>query len=113
MLNVDWFEPFLHTKYPVGVMYVVVMNLPRHLRFKRENVILLGIIPGPSEPKHNINAFLKPFVEELLDFWIGIKLHVNTNNGVTEKQSVVLCCVWLVIYRPAEKLVGFLDVQLD
>ena len=29
MLNVDWFEPFSHTKYSVGVMYLVVMNLPR------------------------------------------------------------------------------------
>lgn len=35
------------------------------LRYLQENVILLGIIPGPHEPKLNINAFLQPFVDEL------------------------------------------------
>ena len=53
ILNVDWFQPFTHTKYSVGVIYLTVLNLPRHIRYvyKRENVILIGIIPGPHEPK--------------------------------------------------------------
>lgn len=29
MLNVDWFQPFKHTQYSVGAMYMVLMNLPR------------------------------------------------------------------------------------
>lgn len=45
MLNLDWFQPFQHVKYSIGVIYAVVLNLPRHLRFKLENVILIGIIP--------------------------------------------------------------------
>ena len=45
MLNIDWFQPFTHTVYSVGILYLTIMNLPRHLRFKRENVIILGIIP--------------------------------------------------------------------
>ncbi len=65
MLNVDWFQPFSHTIYSVGVIYLTVMNLPHHIRTKRENIILVGIIPGPAEPKHDINTFLKPLIEEL------------------------------------------------
>lgn len=42
MLNLDWFQPFQHVKYSIGVIYAVVLNLPRHLRFKLENVILIG-----------------------------------------------------------------------
>lgn len=38
MLNLDWFQPFEHT---VGVLYITVLNLPRH-----ENVLLIGIIPA-------------------------------------------------------------------
>lgn len=49
MLNVDWFQPFKHTIYSVGVIYLVIMNLPRSERFKPENVILVGLIPGPNE----------------------------------------------------------------
>lgn len=94
MLNVDWFEPFTHTKYPVGVIYLVVMNLPRHLRFKREHIILLGIIPGPCEPKHDINSFLQPLVEELLQFWTGVQLQVQTSIDVVEKTvDCALLCV--------------------
>lgn len=52
MINVDWFQPFKHTPYSVGAIYLTVMNLPRHLRYKRQNIILVGIIPGPHEPSH-------------------------------------------------------------
>ena len=29
MLNVDWFQPFKHSVYSVGALYMVLMNLPR------------------------------------------------------------------------------------
>lgn len=34
MLNLDWFQPFEHVKYSVGVLYAVLLNLPRSERFK-------------------------------------------------------------------------------
>ena len=55
-LNVDWFQPFKHTQYSVGALYLTVLNLPRALRFKEENIILAGIIPGPKEPPLDINS---------------------------------------------------------
>lgn len=37
MLDVDWFQPFKHCKdVSVGVLYMVIMNLPRSERFKLE-----------------------------------------------------------------------------
>ncbi|XP_070564612.1 uncharacterized protein [Ptychodera flava] len=49
MINVDWFQPFTRrSDISIGVIYMVVMNLPRHLRFKRENLILIGVIPPLS-----------------------------------------------------------------
>ena len=33
MLNVDWFQPFDHTGYSVGVIYLVIQNLPRSVRY--------------------------------------------------------------------------------
>ena len=59
-LNVDWFQPFHRTKYSVGVMYLVRLNLPRDERYKIENIILSGIIPGPKEPKLTMNPFIAP-----------------------------------------------------
>ena len=28
LLNIDWFQPFTYTQYSVGVMYLVILNLP-------------------------------------------------------------------------------------
>ena len=56
ILNMDWFQPFIHTQTSVGVIYLTVLNLPRYLHYKCENVILVGIIPGPHETK-SINSF--------------------------------------------------------
>ena len=57
-LNIDWFQPFTHTQYSVGAMYLVVLNLPREERYKIENVILIGVIPGPK----TMNSYIAPMV---------------------------------------------------
>ena len=68
-MNVDWFKPYKHTEASVGAIYLTVMNLPYYARFKREYLLLVSIIPGPHEPKVDINSFLRPLVSELLDFF--------------------------------------------
>ena len=50
MLNIDWFQLFDHIQYSIGVIYLVIQNLPRSLRFKPENIIIVSTIPGPKEP---------------------------------------------------------------
>ena len=42
MLNVDWYQPYKYFPYSIGVMYLVVMNLPRYERYHRKNLILVG-----------------------------------------------------------------------
>ena len=36
---------------------------------------VVGIIPGPTEPKGNINSYLKPVVDDLMSLWDGLPLH--------------------------------------
>ena len=71
IMNVDWFQPFKHTSYSVGAIYMVILNLPRAERFKEENVLLLGLMPGPKEPKLNLNTYLRPIVDDLLSLADG------------------------------------------
>ena len=51
------------------------MNLPRQIRFKEQKTILVGLIPGPKEPKLVLNAYLTPLVQDLLKlddgFWFS------------------------------------------
>ena len=63
MLNIDWFQPFKHTQYSLGVIYLVIINLPRSKCFKIQNIVVFGLIPGPSESPLHLNTYLRPLVE--------------------------------------------------
>ena len=54
----------MRSAFHVWPLILSIANLPPQERFKRENLILLGIIPGPSEPT-DISSFLRPLVNEL------------------------------------------------
>ena len=81
MLNCDYFQPFDHSCYSVGVLYMVILNLPRSIRFKPENIIITGIIPGPKEPKQNeMNSYLRPLIKELNSLWTdGFLIKYDSN----------------------------------
>ncbi len=105
MLNIDWFEPFKHTTYSIGAIYLTIKNLPRTMRFKQENVLLVGLIPGPKEPKHDINSILAPLVEELLTFWKGVE--ITSCAGALVLVRCALLCVACDI-PASRKVCGFL-----
>lgn len=105
-LNVDWFQPFTHIEYSVGAIYLAIQNLPRSERFKEENIILVGIIPGPSEPKLSINSYLSPLIEDLKIAWYdGIK--VKRSNGSEVTIRLALTCIACDI-PASRKVCGFL-----
>ena len=107
LLNIDWLQPFDHTQYSVGVIFLVVLNLPRSIRFKRENVILYGVIPGPSEPSLHINSFLSPLVSDLLDLWQGIQFRIPNS---TSKMTFRCALLGVACDLPAaKKTCGFLS----
>ena len=70
MLNCDWFQPYEHTSYSIAALYLVILNFPQTIRFKPENIIIAGIIPGPSELTHKeMSSYLRPLVKELNSLW--------------------------------------------
>ena len=104
-LNLDWFNPFKHVQYSVGVLYFVVENLPRTDRYKLENIIVVGCIPGPKEPKKHINTYLKPIVDELLKLWHGKLLRTSSIFGIVPVRCALTC---ITCDLPAtRKLCGF------
>jgi hypothetical protein len=73
-LCMDGFNPFIMKeagkKVSVGAIYMVLLNLPIDIRYRAENMFLVGIIPGPREPSlEQINHVLAPLVDDLLHFW--------------------------------------------
>ena len=68
---------------------------------------MVGLIPGPHEPRHDINAFLDPFVTGLKTFWNGVELSVASLKCRNVIRCALLCVACDV---PAgRKLCGFLS----
>ena len=89
MMNVDWYQPYKYSPYSIGVMYLVVMNLPRSEQYRRKNLILVGIIPGPNEPSLTINSYIRPLVDELNKLWEGVTMKLS--NGEKMVHAALLC----------------------
>ena len=90
MLNIDWFQPYKHRQYSIGVIYLAILNLPRAVRFKRENIILVGLVPGPSEPSLTMNTYLAPLVADLSTLWDGVDI-VTCDKGKQKIRCALLC----------------------
>ena len=103
MLNVDWFKPFKRSEYKVAALMMTVLNLPRAERFKERWTMVLGIIPGPTEPKGNINTFLKPLEDDLLLLWDGLPLHPE---GKTVKAALIALSADIPALRKVSQFVS-------
>ncbi len=42
-------------------------------------MILVGLIPGPQEPKHDINSYISPLTDELIEFWKGLNIPIHSS----------------------------------
>ncbi len=111
MINLDWFQPFDSASYSTGAIYGVICNLPREVRFKKENMLILALLPGPNEVKlHKINHYLAPIVDELLEFWSGVNLPPSEDHPEVKKiRLAVICCANDI--PAARKLCGHISAK--
>lgn len=91
LINVDWFQPYKHVSYSVGAIYISILNFPRQMRNRRENIIIVGVIPGPNEPKLHMNSFLEPLVMELLKLWRGVEMQTPEGKKIGTCCALVFC----------------------
>ena len=106
-LNVDWFEPFERGVYSVGAIYMSIQNLPRDVRYHPENIVIIGIIPGPRDPKKTMNSFLTPLVLELQEAW-SQGFNVISSENIPVCIKLALSCVICDI-PASRKVCGFLS----
>ncbi|KAG8902757.1 hypothetical protein FRB99_004148 [Tulasnella sp. 403] len=73
-VGIDWFRVY-HTgqskkTWSIGAIYLVCLNLPPSLRYRLENVCLVGIIPGPKKPSADeMNNLLTPLIDDFAELW--------------------------------------------
>lgn len=71
---VDGINPFgcKQSGHHSSITFVIMicLTLPVRLRFRRENIFLVGIAPGPREPSlEQMNWILRPIVTQLQTLW--------------------------------------------
>jgi hypothetical protein len=65
---------------------------------KQSNFIMLKLIPGPKGPGNDIDVYLEPLVDELMQLWAG----VDTYDAVTkQKFSLRAALLWTMHDLPA------------
>ena len=67
------------------------------------------MIPGPKEPKHDMNSFLEPIVTELLELQDGVSITVSS---ATSQTDIPIRCLLLSVacdLPAARKVSGFLS----
>lgn len=106
-MNVDWFEPYEHGVYSVGAIYLTIQNLPRDQHYKPENILLVGVIPGPKEPKLTINSYITPLILEFREAWER-GLQVIMKNNVSVCVKLALSCITCDI-PASRKVCGYLS----
>jgi len=88
ILNLDWFTPFKHIQYSIGILYAVVANLPKSERYKLENVNIIGCIPGPKRTKEKMLIHL---VKELPKLWEGVYLKTSSLFTFIPVRCALIC----------------------
>jgi hypothetical protein len=70
-LSMDGFQPYSSdsTTYICWPVFVMLYNLPPNKCLKKGFIFLALVIPGPKEPKKQMNIFLRPLIEELKELW--------------------------------------------
>ena len=70
----DGFAPFKRRKHTAWILLVFNYNLPPEQHFQKDNILCIGIIPGPKKP-WNADSFIHPLVRELLELAIGVSTY--------------------------------------
>ena len=105
-VNVDWFQPFKYSTYSIGAIYMAVQNLPPEERYNSENVILIGVIPGPHEPKKDVNSYLSPLVDELNQLWEGVLMQCASGVPVIFRAALICTACDIPASRRVSGFVG-------
>jgi len=70
----DSFAPFKKRKHTVWILLVFNYNLPPDECFQKDNILCVGIIPGPKKP-HDADLFIYPLMQELLELSTGVSAY--------------------------------------
>jgi hypothetical protein len=100
-LAADGFNPFgmLNVTYTTWPVILIPYNLPTWLCLKQPYWMMFMLIPGPKSPGMNIDVYLQPLIDELIELWVkGVE---TWNEDKKEKFFLHVLLLWTINDFPA------------
>ncbi|XP_020088912.1 uncharacterized protein LOC109710609 [Ananas comosus] len=100
-LATDGFNPYgtMRSNYSIWPVILIPYNLPPWLCMKQPNFILSLLIPGPKGPGNDIDVYLQPLVEELIELWeVGVETYDASCKKTFQMHTAVM---WTINDFPA------------
>lgn len=96
----DGFNPFrnMSSKHSTWPVMLIPYNLSPWICMKQTSLILSMIIPGPHSPGNDIDVYLEPLVDELLQLWEGVETY---DASARKKFSLRAALLWTLNDFPA------------
>jgi hypothetical protein len=69
--STDGYAPFRKRSKTAWPLLLYNYNLPPEVRFHLENILCVGVVPGPKKP-HDFDSFIWPLVQELVQLQAGV-----------------------------------------
>ena len=92
----DGFNPFRSTRstYSIWPVFLIPYNLPPWMCMKRTNFILSLLIPGPKAPGGDMDVYLEPLVDDLVDmYYHGVKTFDASKSEIFDLRAAILCTI--------------------
>ena len=100
-LAADGFNPFgnMSIKHSTWPVILIIYNLPLWLCMKQPNLILSILIDGPKGLGDEIDVFLQPLIDELIELWVdGVRTYDASSKEFFQLHASLL---WTINDFPA------------
>ncbi|XP_021729936.1 uncharacterized protein LOC110696917 [Chenopodium quinoa] len=96
----DGFNPFsnMSTNHSTCPVVLMVYNLPPWLCMKDSYFIMSLLISGPKDPGNDIDVYLQPLIDELMELWNGVETYDALTNDTFILRAALL---WTINDFPA------------
>lgn len=88
----------MNSKHSTWPVVLIPYNLPPWICMKQTSFILSMIIPGPDSPGNDIDVYLQPLIDELLQLWEGVETFDASSK---KKFSLRAALLWTLNDFPA------------
>lgn len=94
-LATDGFNLFgkMSSSYSMWPIFLIPYNIPPWECMEQSNFMMGLLIPGPQCPRKDIDVFLEPLIEELLELWKGVRPFDAFSGKTFDLHAAVIWCI--------------------